>query len=260
MICTYHKLTSSTLQLISARCPYLGVSGSTLQGGLSWLSSEHGLSSDPSNLLDVEIALMDGTLKWASSDPELLWALRGGGGRFGVVTRFKFRARKYAESVYGGMIVYPREALGALAKGVERFARENEDRRVAMHFCCLDLVQGAFVGGGSVEGLAVMVYDGNGEEHGRGVFAWALGIEGAVDWTRGMSYREVVQASGEFWRAFLLRGCYPERVTNWRICRGTGSDSWTDEYDDDGGHYPGDYRGNYSQSLQVVWRSAYSGA
>lgn len=96
------------------------------------------------------------------------------------------------------MIVYPREALDVLAREVARFTRENEDPKVAMHFYCLDLVQGAFVGRESVPGLAVLVYDARGKEHGRGVFSWALGIPGARDATRAMSYREVVEQGGEY--------------------------------------------------------------
>lgn len=69
--------------MVGARCPYVGVVGSTLTGGLSWLSHEFGLSSDPHNLLDALIVLADGSLTWASNDPGLLWALRGGGGNFG---------------------------------------------------------------------------------------------------------------------------------------------------------------------------------
>ena len=69
--------------LVGSRCPYVGVGGSTLAGGLSWLSHELGLGSDPRNLLDARIVLSDGRAKWASEDPDLLWALRGGGGNFG---------------------------------------------------------------------------------------------------------------------------------------------------------------------------------
>ena len=69
--------------LVGSRCPYVGVGGSTLAGGLSWLSHEFGLGSDPQNLLDARIILCDGHARWASEDPDLLWALRGGGGNFG---------------------------------------------------------------------------------------------------------------------------------------------------------------------------------
>lgn len=69
--------------LVGSRCPYVGVGGSTLAGGLSWLSHELGLGSDPRNLLDARIVLSDGRARWASEDPDLLWGLRGGGGNFG---------------------------------------------------------------------------------------------------------------------------------------------------------------------------------
>lgn len=168
-----------------------------MQGGVSWMSSEYGLTSDPQNMLDAQIVLMDGSVIWASSDPELLWALRGGGGRFGVVTAFKLRTYKYPQKVYSGMIFYPREALDELAKKVPQFERKNTDPKVAMHFYCLDLVQGAFVGKESVPGIGLLVYDAHGEEHGRNeAFKWALEIPGATDTTKGMSYRQVNQLSG----------------------------------------------------------------
>lgn len=54
-----------------------------MSGGLSWLSHEFGLSSDPQNLLDAHVVLTNGSCVWASEVPDLLWALRGGGGNFG---------------------------------------------------------------------------------------------------------------------------------------------------------------------------------
>lgn len=70
--------------LVGSRCPYVGVGGSTLAGGLSWLSHQFGMGSDPQNLLDARIILADGRATWASQEePGLLWALRGGGGNFG---------------------------------------------------------------------------------------------------------------------------------------------------------------------------------
>ncbi|KAF2712030.1 FAD-binding domain-containing protein [Pleomassaria siparia CBS 279.74] len=175
-----------------ARCTYVGVGGGTLQGGVSWMSSEYGLTSDPQNMLDAQIVLMSGEILWASTDPDLLWALRGGGGAFGAVTAFKLRAYKYPQKVYSGMILYPGEALEELSKKVPHFADTNTDPKVAMHFYCLDMIQGALVGKPSVPGLAVLVYDAHGEEHGRKeAFKWALEIPGAMDTTKGMSYKEV---------------------------------------------------------------------
>ncbi len=51
-------------------------------GGISWLSSEYGLASDPQNLLDAQIVKSSGQVLWASEEPDILWALRGGGGGF----------------------------------------------------------------------------------------------------------------------------------------------------------------------------------
>jgi FAD/FMN-containing dehydrogenase len=162
------------------------------------MSSEYGLTSDPQNMLDAQVVKMNGEVLWASQDPDLLWALRGGGGRFGVVTALKLKAHKYPQNVYSGMILYPREALEALAAEVPKFADRNRDPKVAMHFYCLDMTNGAFVGKPSVPGLALLVYDAHGEEHGRKeAFKWALDIPGATDTTRAMSYKQVNELSGE---------------------------------------------------------------
>jgi hypothetical protein len=53
-----------------------------LAGGIGWLSSEYGLASDPHNMLDAQIVKIDGDIIWASEEPDILWALRGGGGGF----------------------------------------------------------------------------------------------------------------------------------------------------------------------------------
>lgn len=72
-------------QVVGARCSWVGVAGSSLVGGLSWLSHEFGMISDPQNLLDMQVVLGDGRVVWASEEGEgeLMWALRGGGGNFG---------------------------------------------------------------------------------------------------------------------------------------------------------------------------------
>jgi len=69
--------------VVGARCSWVGVTGSALVGGLSWLSHEYGMISDPQNLLDMQVVLGDDRVLWASEEPDLMWALRGGGGNFG---------------------------------------------------------------------------------------------------------------------------------------------------------------------------------
>jgi FAD/FMN-containing dehydrogenase len=86
-----------------------GVAGLTLGGGFGYLTRRFGWTVD--NLAEVEVVTADGQLRTASRDqhPELFWALRGGGGNFGVVTRFSFRLHQVGPTITGGLIVWSAE-------------------------------------------------------------------------------------------------------------------------------------------------------
>jgi len=92
-----------------------GIAGLTLGGGLGWLMAKHGMAAD--NLLAVELVNADGDVVdvTEASDPDLFWALRGGGGNFGVATTFTYRLHPL-DMVTGGLIAHPidaaRELLG----------------------------------------------------------------------------------------------------------------------------------------------------
>jgi len=89
-----------------------GVSGLTLGGGLGWLVRKHGLALD--NLLSAKVVLADGRLVTADAreNDDLFWAIRGGGGNFGTITSFEFKAHPVA-TVLAGMVLHPAAAGGA---------------------------------------------------------------------------------------------------------------------------------------------------
>jgi FAD/FMN-containing dehydrogenase len=89
----------------------VGVAGLTLGGGLGYLTRRFGWTVD--NLEEVEIVTADGRIRTASRDEnaDLFWALRGGGGNFGVVTRFTFRLHEVGPTVYGGLVAWPFERV-----------------------------------------------------------------------------------------------------------------------------------------------------
>jgi FAD/FMN-containing dehydrogenase len=84
-----------------------GVAGLTLGGGFGYLTRRFGWTVD--NLEEVEIVAADGTIRVANhtDHPDLFWAVRGGGGNFGVVTRFTFRLHSVGPTVFGGLIAWP---------------------------------------------------------------------------------------------------------------------------------------------------------
>ncbi|ABS25810.1 FAD-binding oxidoreductase [Anaeromyxobacter sp. Fw109-5] len=93
-----------------------GVAGLTLGGGFGWTSRKLGLTVD--NLISADVVTADGRLLHASEDEnaDLFWAIRGGGGNFGVVTSFEFRLHPLGPTVLAGLVIHPfaraRELLG----------------------------------------------------------------------------------------------------------------------------------------------------
>jgi FAD/FMN-containing dehydrogenase len=94
-----------------------GIAGLTLGGGFGWLSRKHGMTVD--NLIAAEVVTADGRIVSASAEenPDLFWALRGGSGNFGVVTRFEFQLHEAGPNLLSGLIVYSMsEAKSVLQK------------------------------------------------------------------------------------------------------------------------------------------------
>jgi FAD/FMN-containing dehydrogenase len=97
-----------------------GVGGFTLGGGIGWLMRTYGLATD--NMVAADVVTANGEIVRASEseNPDLLWALRGGGGNFGVVTSFEFAIHPVGPTVAGGAIFYP----GDVAAEVTRYWRD----------------------------------------------------------------------------------------------------------------------------------------
>ena len=108
-----------------------GVAGLTLGGGLGYLTRRFGWTVD--NLEEVEIVTADGRVRLASRDenPDLFWAVRGGGGNFGVVTRFTFRLHEVGPTVYGGLIAWPFDRIDEVL-GAYRTVTEGSPRELTM--------------------------------------------------------------------------------------------------------------------------------
>lgn len=104
-----------------------GVAGLTLGGGFGWLSRKHGLTVD--NLLAVDVVTAEGELLHASEreNPDLFWAVRGGGGNFGVVTSFEYRLHPVGPEVLAGFVIHPISGAKELLAAYARLAAEAPD-------------------------------------------------------------------------------------------------------------------------------------
>ena len=101
------------LAVTGGRATSTGVAGYTLGGGDGWLSRKFGLACD--NLLSVTLVTADGRTVRASEteNPDLFWALHGGGGNFGVATEFEFRLYPLSENIYAGLAAWPFDAYAS---------------------------------------------------------------------------------------------------------------------------------------------------
>jgi UDP-N-acetylenolpyruvoylglucosamine reductase len=114
------------LAALAGRCATVGVTGYTLGGGTGWLSRKFGYAAD--SVVRAEVVTADGRLVNASADEnaDLFWALRGGGGNFGVVTALEFRLYPAAQ-LFAGMSLYPLERAFETMATYRQWALEEPD-------------------------------------------------------------------------------------------------------------------------------------
>ncbi|HEX3418984.1 MAG TPA: FAD-binding oxidoreductase [Stellaceae bacterium] len=142
-----------------------GIAGLTLGGGFGWISRKFGLTAD--NLLSADIVTADGQLVRVSDveSPDLFWAIRGGGGNFGVVTSFEFRLHPLGPEVISGLIVYP------LSEAIPILKRYREIMAVAPdELTCWSVMR-------SAPPLPFLPA----EVHGTGIIVFAACYAGAMD-------------------------------------------------------------------------------
>ncbi|SPH17418.1 6-hydroxy-D-nicotine oxidase [Defluviimonas aquaemixtae] len=104
-----------------------GIAGLTLGGGFGWLTRKYGMTID--NLISADVVTADGKRLRASENdhPDLFWAIRGGGGNFGIVTAFEFRLHQVGPEVLAGLIVYPYAEAGRLLREYRRITADAPD-------------------------------------------------------------------------------------------------------------------------------------
>jgi hypothetical protein len=122
-----HETQAHGLATTGGIVSHTGVAGLTLGGGIGWLMRKHGLTID--NLLAATVVTADGELLRASQDehPDLFWALRGGGGNFGVVTSFELRLHSVGPTVLSGPILWDATNAGQVLRFYRDFVRNAPD-------------------------------------------------------------------------------------------------------------------------------------
>ena len=174
----------------------VGVGGLTLGGGVGFLVRKYGLTID--ELLAAELVTANGELLSVDADthPDLFWALRGGGGNFGVATRFKFRLRELP-GIVGGMLILP-----GTPQVIESFVSEAEAAPEELSAIANIMVAPPMpflpaAAHGKVVVMALVCYAGDAEAGERVLAPFRALAEPLADMVRPMAYPEIYKLFGE---------------------------------------------------------------
>ncbi len=195
---------------------HTGVAGLTLGGGFGWTSRKFGFSID--NLISAEVVTADGSVLTVShkENDDLFWAIRGGGGNFGVVTSFIFKAYEAGPEVYSGIVVHPWENAKKYIQFHREFVRTLPDE-MTLFMVLRQAPPFPFVSENAHGKLAVIVpfmYLGNpekGEELIRplrefsGTLGEAVGMNSFLEWQTGFDELNG-HGARNYWKSHHLTG------------------------------------------------------
>jgi len=190
----------------------VGIGGLTTGGGIGYLVRKYGLTID--NVLAARVVTADGEIRYvdAENHPDLFWAIRGGGGNFGVVTHFKYRLHK-VDTVVGGMLVLPAkpEVIAAFAAQAEAAPDELSTIVSIMPAPPIPFLPAEYHG--QVVTLAMMVYTGDVDEGLRVVAPFRELAEPIADMLGPMPYPEIYWPEDpDFHPVTALRSKFIDRV------------------------------------------------
>ncbi|EAU84241.1 FAD binding domain-containing protein [Coprinopsis cinerea okayama7 len=185
--CVWHDVDVEAIKYglatVGGTISHTGVAGLTLGGGYGWLSGRHGLTVD--NLQQATLVLADGSVVVASetSNPDLFWAIRGGGSNFGVVTEFVLRLHPQRKTIFGGMALYTMDQIEKLIEVTRRWWPNIKPDEGILMATAADAA-------GTATMPTFFFYNGS-EEEGRANFKEFFDIGPVVNTTRDMPYEEL---------------------------------------------------------------------
>ena len=159
-----------------------GVCGLTLGGGIGWLMGEHGLSCDNVISADIVSAEGDHVSASASQNEDLFWAIRGGGGNFGIVTALEFQLHDL-DVVHGGVMLYPRPSAWDLLRQYRDITQQAPDELTA--YAAL------LVGHGHPMVAVALCHSGSAEAGAVACKEFQLATPPAADMTGAKKYTEI---------------------------------------------------------------------
>jgi len=203
------------LAVTGGRVPSTGIGGLTLGSGSGWLERKLGYTVD--NMIGAEVVLADGSVVRANANEnqDLFWGLRGGGGNFGIVTKFEYRLHPIGPMIFGGMLVFPRFRATEVIKAYrDLMETADDDIGGGVALVCappLDFVPEP-MHGMPVVGV-IVCYTGE-PENGPNAIKPILDLQPVMNITQPMPYLEIQKlieagnqpGSQNYWKADM----YPE--------------------------------------------------